>query len=66
MIADAAWPVFDPALLIDEEVTIAVQVNGKLRETMTAPRGPRREEAEALALALPKVQSQLAAAARAR
>jgi hypothetical protein len=60
MIADAAWPSFDPAMLIDEEVTIAVQVNGKLRETMTAPRGTSREEVEALALALPKIQSQLA------
>ena len=60
MIADAAWPSFDPALLIDEEVTIAVQVNGKLRETMTAPRGTSREDAEAMALALPKIQSQLA------
>ena len=44
---DAAWPGFDPAMLVDDEVTIAVQVNGKLRETMTAPRGsaarmPRR------------------------
>ena len=62
MIADAAWPDFDPALLIDEDVTIAVQVNGKLRETMTAPRGTSREDAEAMALALPKVQSQLAGA----
>jgi leucyl-tRNA synthetase len=60
MIADAPWPTFDPAMLIDEEVTIAVQVNGKLRETMTAPRGLPKEEAEARALALPKVQSQLA------
>jgi leucyl-tRNA synthetase len=59
MIADAPWPQFDPALLIDEEVTIAVQVNGKLRETMTAPRGLPKEEAEARALALPKVRSQL-------
>jgi len=59
MIADAAWPTFDPAMLIDDEVTIAVQVNGKLRETMTAPRGISREDAEAMALALPKVQSQL-------
>ncbi|HTG63168.1 MAG TPA: leucine--tRNA ligase [Sphingomicrobium sp.] len=59
MIADAAWPGFDPALLIDDEVTIAVQVNGKLRETMTAPRGLPKEEAEARALALPKVRSQL-------
>ena len=60
MIADAAWPSFDPAMLVDDEVTIAVQVNGKLRETMTAPRGLAREDAEARALALPKVQSQLA------
>jgi leucyl-tRNA synthetase len=59
MIVDAAWPSFDPALLIDEEVTIAVQVNGKLRETMTAPRGLSRDDAEARALALPKVQLQL-------
>ncbi|MEO6113791.1 MAG: leucine--tRNA ligase [Sphingomicrobium sp.] len=59
MIADAAWPMHDPALLIDDEVTIAVQVNGKLRETMTAPRGLARDETEARALALPKVQSQL-------
>ncbi len=60
MIADAPWPSFDPALLIDEEVTIAVQVNGKLRETMTAPRGLSRDDAEARALALPKIQLQLA------
>ena len=60
MIIDMPWPSFDPALLVDEEVTIAVQVNGKLRETMTAPRGTGREEAEALALALPKIQSHLA------
>jgi leucyl-tRNA synthetase len=59
MVADAAWPSFDSAMLVDDEVTIAVQVNGKLRETMTAPRGLPKEEAEARALALPKVQSQL-------
>ena len=59
MIADAAWPDHDRKLLIDEEVTIAVQVNGKLRETMTAPRGLPKDEAEARALALPKILSQL-------
>jgi leucyl-tRNA synthetase len=59
MIADAMWPAFDPALLVDEEVTIAVQINGKLRDTLAAPRGLPRDETEALALALPKVQSQL-------
>ena len=59
MIADAAWPTFDPAMLIDDEVTIAVQVNGKLRETMVVARGTSREDAEAMALALPKIQTQL-------
>jgi leucyl-tRNA synthetase len=55
LIADAAWPEADPALLIEDEVTIAVQVNGKLRDTLTAPKGLPREAAEALALASEKV-----------
>ena len=59
LIADAAWPEHDPALLIDDEVTIAVQVNGKLRDTLTAARGLSKEAAEALALASPKVRAQL-------
>jgi leucyl-tRNA synthetase len=63
MVADAAWPEFDPALTIDDQVTIAVQVNGKLRDTLTARRGLSREEAEALALASDKVQRQLGGAA---
>ena len=59
MIADASWPAFDRALLVDEEVTLAVQVNGKLRDTLNAPRGLDRAAAEALALASEKVQRQL-------
>jgi leucyl-tRNA synthetase len=59
MIADAAWPGFDPALLVDDQVTLAVQVNGKLRDTVTAPRGLDRAAVEALALASGNVQRQL-------
>ena len=59
MIADAEWPTHDPALLVDDTVTLAVQVNGKLRDTIAAARGLPKEEAEALALASPKVQAQL-------
>jgi leucyl-tRNA synthetase len=59
MLADVPWPAHDPALLVDETVTIAVQVNGKLRDTIAAARGLPKEEAEALALASPKVQAQL-------
>jgi leucyl-tRNA synthetase len=59
MIADAEWPSFDPALLIDDQVTLAVQVNGKLRDTLTAPRGLDRAAAEELALGSERVQRQL-------
>jgi leucyl-tRNA synthetase len=62
LIADAAWPQFDPALLVDDQVTLAVQVNGKLRDTVTAPRGLDRAAAESLALASGNVQRQLAGA----
>jgi len=55
LIADAAWPEADPALLIEDEVTIAVQVNGKLRDTLTVPRGAPREALEEMALASEKV-----------
>ncbi|MBV9527277.1 leucine--tRNA ligase [Sphingomonas sp.] len=59
LVADAQWPAFDPALLVDDQVTLAVQVNGKLRDTLSAPRGLDRAAAEALALASEKVQRQL-------
>jgi leucyl-tRNA synthetase len=51
LVADAVWPEADPALLVEDEVTIAVQVNGKLRDTLSAPKGASREDLEALALA---------------
>jgi leucyl-tRNA synthetase len=56
LIADAAWPEADPALLVDDEVTIAIQVNGKLRDTERAPKGMSREDLEKLAVANAHVQ----------
>ncbi|MEJ2410911.1 MAG: leucine--tRNA ligase, partial [Novosphingobium sp.] len=56
LVANAAWPEVDPALLVEDEVTIAVQVKGKLRDTLTVAKGTAREELEALALASEKVQ----------
>jgi leucyl-tRNA synthetase len=55
LIADAAWPEADSALLVEDEVTIAVQVNGKLRDTLTVPKGSPRESLEEMALASEKV-----------
>ncbi|WP_443969555.1 leucine--tRNA ligase [Sphingobium sp. CR28] len=59
LIADAMWPAVDPALLVDDEVTIAVQVQGKLRDTLTVPKGTDKATLEALALAAPNVARQL-------
>ncbi len=56
LIADAAWPAVDPALLEEDEVTIAIQVKGKLRDTLTVAKGLPQSEMEALALASQKVQ----------
>ena len=55
LIADALWPQADPSLLVEDEVTIAVQVNGKLRDTLTAAKGSPREALEEMALASEKV-----------
>jgi leucyl-tRNA synthetase len=59
LVADAAWPDVDPALLVEDEVTIAVQVKGKLRDTLSVAKGTPREELEALALASDNVQRAL-------
>jgi leucyl-tRNA synthetase len=56
LIADVAWPLVDPALLEEDEVTIAIQVRGKLRDTLTVAKGLPQAEMEALALASEKVQ----------
>ncbi|GAA0304931.1 leucine--tRNA ligase [Sphingomonas oligophenolica] len=63
LIADAAWPEVDPALLIEDEVTIAIQVNGKLRDTVTVAKGTPRDAIEAIALANANVQRILDGAA---
>ena len=56
LVADAAWPEVDAALLVDDSVTIAVQVNGKLRDTLTVAKGSAKDALEAAALASPGVQ----------
>jgi len=59
LVAEAPWPAVDPALLVEDEVTIAVQVKGKLRDTLTVAKGLPNPELEALALASDKVQRAL-------
>jgi leucyl-tRNA synthetase len=59
LVADTPWPEADPAYLVDDLVTIAVQVNGKLRGTIELPKDCAKDAAEDAALALDKVQSVL-------
>ncbi len=59
ILTEAPWPSHDPALLEDDTVTIAVQVNGKLRGTITVAKTADKAACEAAALALGPVQKQL-------
>ena len=58
--AQASWPVADPALLIDESVTLPIQINGKRRAEITVPADMPASEIEKLALANEDVQKFLA------
>ena len=55
LLAEQPWPVFDPDLTRDEQVTLAIQVNGKLRATLEVPRDTAADAVENAALALPQV-----------
>jgi leucyl-tRNA synthetase len=62
LVADAPWPEADPALLVDDSVTVALQVNGKLRDTITVAKGTDKAEMERLAVTNAKVLAILAGA----
>jgi leucyl-tRNA synthetase len=51
LVAQAPWPVADPDLLLDESVTLPVQVNGKRRAEIVVPRDMALPEVEARAVA---------------
>ena len=60
LLADEPWPSCDESLLESESVTVAIQVNGKKRGTVDLPKDCPKDKAEALALAVPNVQSAMA------
>ena len=55
MLVEQAWPEAEAALLVEDSVTVAVQVNGKLRATIELPRDAAEAEARDRALAEPAV-----------
>ncbi len=55
LLADSPWPLAEDALLVDDTVTMAVQLNGKLRGTLQLPKDATKDVAEKAALALPEL-----------
>ena len=51
-----AWPTFDETKLVDDEVEIVVQINGKVRAKMTIARNSTREQLEEIAVGDEKVK----------
>jgi leucyl-tRNA synthetase len=47
---DATWPIVDEAALVQTELTIMLQINGKLRGEVRVPADASKEQIEALAL----------------
>ncbi|MFW7379409.1 MAG: leucine--tRNA ligase [Oligoflexus sp.] len=55
----APWPEFDPKLVVEDTVTLSVQVNGKLRGTLEVAKDITKEEVIALARSIDTVQRQM-------
>ena len=53
---EQAWPGYDQALIVEEEITLVVQVNGKVRDRVTVPAGISEEAAREQALASERVR----------
>jgi len=56
----APWPEHDPAALVEDEIELVVQVNGKKRGDVRVPRGADKTAIEKIVLALPFVQKTIA------
>ncbi len=61
---NAPWPTIDASALEQSEITVVIQVNGKLRGNLTVRKDATQSEIEALALELPAVQRVLTTPAK--
>jgi leucyl-tRNA synthetase len=59
LVAEAAWPVVERDLLVEETLTLPVQINGKKRADVTVPREASNADVEAAVLALDAVKKAL-------
>lgn len=59
VLCEVTWPIADDALLVDDNVIIPIQINGKRRDQLEVPKDMDKGEVEKLALASEKVQAAL-------
>ena len=59
-VTQQSWPTYDEQLLIEDEVEIVIQINGKLRDRVKMPIVATEEQLKAVALSNPKVQDRIA------
>jgi leucyl-tRNA synthetase len=59
-VSEQSWPAYDESLLIEDEVEIVIQINGKLRDRIRMPIAATEEELKTAALASPSVQARIA------
>ncbi len=55
-ITGQTWPEFDERFLVEDEIEIVVQINGKVRDRLTVPLDATDEEIKALALESPRIR----------
>jgi leucyl-tRNA synthetase len=58
-VTQQSWPAYDEQLLVEDEVEIVIQINGKLRDRIKMPIAATDEELKAVALSDPKVQDRI-------
>ena len=63
LVASAPWPQPDPAMLVEDQITLPIQVNGKRRAEIQVPKDMPNAQIEALVLVEPDVAKLLAGAA---
>ena len=59
LVSVAAWPRADPALLVEDSITLPIQINGKRRAEISVPADAPPDSVEAAVLADPQVQKYL-------
>jgi leucyl-tRNA synthetase len=59
-ITEQSWPVYDERLLVEDEVEIVLQINGKVRDRMTMSIFATDEEMKTAALSIPKIRDRIA------